>query len=368
MQSLAVNGYSADAVKKALHAANRVIAFRYDLLDSTNTLKKSLTNVTAGHIENNALSQIKRIAKFTIVEDGSINFLSDRIKPCVRLKMPDGGWAEWPQGVFLLSSPVRKANASRKVIREVDAYDQLQVLTDDKVTDRYTVAAGTNYITAVQTLLTNAGITAQNLTATTSVLPTALDWAPGTPKLTIINALLSAINYRSLWFNEAGQAIAQPYVSPSVRASDYTYIDDSQSVTFPEVEQGLDLFGVANKWVLVVTEPDQSVITSTYTNSNSASPTSTVNRGRTIVDFRTDTAPDQVSLDAKVQRLAFEASQVYEQTNFETAIMPMHSENDVVTLTFSVLGISAKYSEVSWTYDLVAGARMKHQIRRVVDV
>lgn len=278
------------------------------------------------------------------------------------------GWAEFPLGVFLLSSPKRKTDTSLNVIREIAAYDQLQVLMDDKVTDRYTVTAGTNYITAIGTLLTGAGVTSQNLTARSSVLPVSLDWPPGTSKLIIINALLGAINYWSLFFDAFGIAVARPYVLPSSRASDYTYQDDSKSVTFPDMEQNLDLFSIPNKWVITVTEPDQTVISSTYTNTNALSPTSTVGRGRTIVDFTTDTGADQTTLNAKVQRLAFEASQVYEEVTLETAIMPMHSENDMIMLTFSTLGISDKYSESSWAFDLRAGARMKHSVRKIVAI
>jgi len=368
MQPLAQGIYTADQVKAVLHSASREIRFRYDLLDGTNVFKRTLTNVLSGHVENNTFADIKRTAKFTLQDDGAINFLSDRIQPFALLKMPDGNFVSWALGVFMLSSPKRKSDTTGHVIRDVDAYDLLQVLKDDKVTDRYTVPAGANYIAALKTLLDGAGLTSQNLTACASVLPVSLDWPPGTAKLQIANDLLSTINYKSLTIYEVGQAVAQPYVLPSARAGDYTYVDDSLSVTFPEVEQSLDLFGVPNKWVLVVSEADQATLTSAYTNSNPASPTSTVNRGRTIVNFGTETGVDQPTLDAKVQRLAFEASQVYEEVALETAIMPMHSDNDMITLTFSALGISANYSESSWAFDLQAGAKMKHIVRKVVTI
>ena len=73
-------------------------------------------------------------------------------------------------------------------------------------------------------------------------------------------------------------------------------------------------------------------------------------RGRTIVDFReVDNIADQESLDAYVQRIANNASQVYGYINFETAIMPMHSYSDVLDLGYSKLGIAGKYSETNWT-------------------
>ena len=367
MQTLARNGYTAAEVIQALHSAKRHIAFKYDWLDNTNKLKGQLTNVLAASVANNAFADIKRTANFTIRDDDTINFLTDRIRPWVRLKMPDGGWAEWPQGVFILSTPPKNIDASGVVTREVEAYDLLQLLVDDKVADRTTVTASTNYITAIKTILEAAGITQHNLTATSITLPAARDWAPGTSKLQIMNDLLGAINYRSLFFDELGYAIARPYVAPSARDSEYTYADDDLSVIFPELEQGLDLFAIPNKFVCVCSESDRVALVSTYTNTNADSLTSTINRGRTIVDYRENVeAADQASLDAIVARVAFEASQIYEQVTFSTPIMPMHSENDCLTLVFSGLGISDKYIESNWECELKVGGRHKHKIRKVV--
>jgi len=369
MQSLAVSGYTADAVQAALHAASREWRFRYDLLTSANVYEAALTSVLSSQIENNSLADIKRTARFTVRDDGNIDFLSERIKPYAQLKMPDDGWAEWPLGVFLLSTPPRAVDAAGVVTREIDAYDQLQVLQDDKVEDRYTVAAAINYITAVKTLLDGAGITGQNLTATSKTLPEVRVWPPGAAKLAIVNDLLGAVNYRSLYFDENGVAVAQPYVSPSDRPSEYTYQDDGDSVLIPEAQESLDLFAIANKWVLVKSEPDADALIATYTNTSVDSPTSTVNRGRTIVDFRERVeAADQDALNGLVARLAYEASQVYQQVEFATGIMPFHGDRDVYILVHSGLAVSAKFSEVSWSLPLVAGGAMKHTARRVVTV
>lgn len=367
MQSLSRNGYTADAVKKALHAPNRVIAFRYDLLDSSNRLKRRLDNVLAASVSYDSTAEIKRTARFTVKDDGTINYLSDRIQPWVRLKMPDGGWVEWPMGVFLLSTSTKQIK-NGMVIREIEAYDQLQVLKDDRVTGKYLIPAGTNFITAVKTLLEGAGITQHNLTPTTKTLPVDREWDGGTPKLEIINDLLAALNYDQLHFDESGYAVAKPYVSPDLRASEYTYRDDQDSVIWPEVEETLDLFNVPNQFVLIVSEPDRPVLKSIYTNENPNSPTSTVNRGRTIVDYRQVEAPDQATLDSLARTLAYKTSQVYQTVTFESAIMPMHSHNDVIMFEFSRLGISAKYEEIAWSFDLKAGARMRHVVRRVVSV
>lgn len=276
-------------------------------------------------------------------------------------------YVEFPQGVFLLSSPKRNRTEGGTIQRDVDAYDQLQVLTDDKVTDRYTVAAGIQYTEAVRDLM--SGIPNKSITNSAITLPVAKEWDPGTSKLSIINDLLSAINYRSLSFDEDGAGIVQPYTSPDDRPSEYSFADDETSVISPEMEQALDVFAVPNKWVLVVSDPDRAPLSSTYTNADPTSLTSTTSRGRTIVDFRTEQdAADQASLDGLVQRLAFEASQVFEEVTFTTGLWPVMGNDDVYDLTYSGLAISAKYSAHTWDMQLEAGSLMKHTARRVVQV
>lgn len=364
--------YSADSVDKALRmvgGGNRMLLFRYNLLDKTNTFKKQLSTVTSGHVTYDYTQQIKRTAEFDLMEDSDINYLSDRIQPFALLKMSDGNFAQFPLGVFLLSTPPQQTDDALVVTRQVTAYDLNQILVDDKTTDRYVIASGTNYISAISTILSNEGITQTNLTSTTLTLQTALDWKGGTPWLTIINDLLKQINYKSLWFDENGIAVAEPWSSPSVLTSGYTYKDDSDSVIFPSLNRNYDLFSVPNKWIVVVAQTDQATLVSTYTNSNSSSPTSTVNRGRTIVHFEENlNAPLSQTLDSFAQRLAFQDSQVYETIVYESAIMPFHQDYDVITLEFSALNISDKYSEVGWSFPLVAGGKMSHTIRKVVSV
>lgn len=509
MQSLSIptgvhnpNGHTAAEVLAALqgHSGARRWSFRYDLLSATNALIQPLTCVLACSITQNWLAEIKRTARLTIQDTGEINFLEDRIQPWTRLHIPpygDDDWVEWPQGVFLLSSPTRGDDEASVVTRSVEAYDQLLVYADDLVATRYAIdpvvafedfedttyavtpggtwaratdqalggtyslksavithsqsssatmtvptgatqmsvwykvssesesdtfdilvggvsqdinAAGevdwtqvtvdvtagatvtfrytkdssistgsdcawidnvefrkaVKYTDVVSTLL---GSVTKNVTASTSTIPTVLEWEPGTSKLKIINELLGAINYESLSFDELGTAIARPYETPAVRAEEYVYAADSQSVILPGVEQTLDLFNVANSWTIAVTEPDRDVITATYTNNDPSSPTSTVSRQRTITDFRTEqSAADQAALDAKVERLAFEASQVYEKIEMRTGLMPIHSGNDVIRLRYPNLAIDAKYVEHEWSTDLKPGAQMRHRIRRVVTV
>lgn len=364
--------YSDDDVLDTLRGryGTRLVDYRFDRLNESNVLVEPVTGVFSASVEQNALAAIKRTAKFSVLDGATgINFLKDRIKPWARLGMPDGGFVEWPLGVFLLSTPARKLTEEGFVVRDVEAYDQLLILQDDLVDNRYTVAAGVVYTTAIATLLAGYTFT-KSITPSALALPAAMEWEPGTSVLRILGDLLAAINYESAFFDENGALVARPYQSPASRASEYIYATDERSVIMGDIDETLDLYGVANKWVLVVSEPDVTpALRSVYTNTSATSPTSTVSRGRTITDFRTEqSAPDQATLDAKVARLAFEASQVYQIVEFMTAAMPIHSHSDVYSLEVDGLAIDAKFSEHTWSLDLKPGAKMKHKARRVVNV
>jgi hypothetical protein len=368
MKAVAQGIYSAEQVEAALRG-HRTIDFRYERYDKTNVLIGEFPSVLGGSVSHSALSDIKRTGKIEVSMDSSVDYLNDRIMPYVRLRMPDGGWVEWPQGLFLLSTPTKTSSTTAEQHRSIDLYDQTQILLDDKLPDRLAIAAGTTVTTAVTGQLTAAGVTRQNVSASAATLPADRDWDPGTPRLQVINDLLEAINYSGVWFDSQGYAICLPYQSPDLVAPGWDYLDDDRSVSLAEAESALDLFGVPNKWVLVVSEPDQTTITSIYTNTNPASPTSTVNRGRTIVDYQTDSqAVDQATLDAQVARVAYEASQVYESFTLNTGIIPLHEHLDVVNLRFQSLGATGKFQETDWEFDFSVGSTMKHTLRRLVSV
>lgn len=369
MISLSNYPYSRQQILDVLHGkfGARHIKFRYDLLNKDDQKIGELDSVVDGEVSMSALASIKRTAKFTIKDKGDINWLSDRIQPYALLKI-DNTYIEFPLGVFLLSSPTRR-DENNAVYRDVDAFDGTVILRDDKFATRYFIAQGTNYRTAVIDILASAGITKHNIEQTDKTLPKGIEWEPGTEKLRAVNDLLTAINFTPTTVDVNGYFTSATYRSPSIRSAEYTYQDDDLSIILSGMEEELDLFNVANQWVAVLSDPELAPLSSTYTNTSESSPTSTVNRGRTITDYReVDSIADQQSLDAYVQRIAFQASQVYGKLVFETAFNPLHDYSDVLQINYSPLGINDKYSETGWTLPLKAGAAMKHSCRKVVSI
>jgi hypothetical protein len=373
MQELAVNGYTREEVIAQLHGitGNRgLVKFRYELLDNTDT-KQGEVAVQSGRTALNSLAEIKRTAVFQITEQEGqdIDWLNDRIQPVFCLQMPDKGFAEWPLGIFLLPSPNRK-DENNKIKRNIEAYDTSQILKEDKFTDRYRIAAGTKYTDAIISILSSAGIWKIKIIDHVGTLAADKEFEIGTTKLQAINQLLSEINYTSLWVDENGYFVARPYALPSSREAEYEYRNNDISIIHPGSTESLDIFGLPNQWVRYVSNPDKGVtLRSVYTNDLASSPTSTVNRGRKIVDIESvDDMYDQSTLDAYVKRVACEASQVYAKFDFSTALMPHHSFLDCLFLEHTLYGASDKYIEYSWSMELQAGGKMTHSCRRVIQI
>lgn len=371
MLELGIDGYTRQQVMDVLHGrsgSRGTVRFRFDLLNK-DEVKIGELMAESGSIRMESLAEIKRTARFTIKENEAqdIDWLSDRIRPVFCLQMPDGGIAEWPLGVFLLSSPSRK-DENQKVKRDIEAYDSNLILKEDKFTDRYKISAGTKYIDAVIAILNEAGIWKTNILDHPGTLVSDREFEIGTEKLFAINELLAAINYTSLWVDENGYFVARPYVLPSNRNPEYEYRTNDLSIILPGSTEELDLFSVPNKWVRYVSNPDRAtVLRSEYTNDLPTSPTSTINRGRTIVDIDSvDDIYDQATLDVYVKRIAYNASQIYGRFEFSTALMPHHSYYNCLYIEHKNLGVAAKYMETSWSMDLQPGGAMTHSCRRVI--
>lgn len=359
-------------IKDILHMkdGSREIKFRYDLLNSDDIKIGELTALPRGQLGLNSLAQIKRKGKFTFKENEfkDVDWLNDRVQPFFMLKVGDE-WMEWPLGIFLISSPTRNVK-NDAIYREVEAYDTSLILLEDKFDTRYRIPAGSNYVEAITQIINEAGIWKINIPSIIGNVKTDKEFEIGISRLEAVNELLKEINYTSIWVDELGYFTAKPYVLPTNRVVEYEYRNDDMSIIIPDTSvEEMDLFSVPNVWVVVATNPEIEPLVSRYTNDNAGSPTSTVNRKRKIVDYReVDDILDQKTLDDYVQRIAYEASQIYGKFIFETAIMPHHTYMNCLYCEHTELGVNNKYIETSWEIELKAGGRMTHNARRVIQI
>jgi len=368
MLQLGVNGYNADDVAKVLHAegGSRHVEIICRLLNRENVVIGTM-ECTGGAVDFISGSAIKRSGRFALKDTRAVDWLNDRIQPVFIVEMPDGGYAEWPLGVFLISSPSRKGAGVDVVMRDVAAYDACVILADDRFDDRYVVKAGINYVSAVNAILIGAGIRYAQVAACADTLQVDCEFEGGTRKLAAVNTLLADINYTDLWADENGMLRAAPYELPFEAESEYSYRCDGRSVVLEDASDDFDLFGVPNKWVVVATNPDAESMMSVYVNDSLTSATSTVRRGRTITQFeRINSIASQAALDNYARRMAYESSTVYDTINFRTAAMPHHSYLSNLFFDYPAFGIAAKFQEVSWSLSLNTGEPMRHEARRII--
>lgn len=372
MLNLSKIGYTDKEIIDKLHLKNgtRTVKYRYDLLNKQEIKIGELQSL-GGKLGLTSLAQIKRRGTFSFKETelNDVDWLNDRVQPFFMLKMDDGNWIEYPLGIYLMSSPTRKA-MDKGVYRDVEAYDTSLILLEDKFTERIMVSGGSKYTTVISNLINDMGIWKVNIPSYFGVLKTDKEFEMGVSKLEVINDLLKEINYTSICLDENGYITAIPYEMPDNRETEYSYRDDALSIIQKDsaIEER-DLFSIPNHFVIVATNPEELPLVSRYSNTRASSITSIPSRGRTIVDYRElDSIANQESLDDYTRRIAYEASNTYGKFVFSTATMPHHSYLDCLFCEHTGLGISNKYIETSWEMDLKEGGTMQHTARRVIQL
>ena len=375
----------------------RKVKFRFELYNRNGDFKKDLSNILSFRISHNFFAQVKTTARISMEEDNDIDFMNDIVRPYIMISSPSepfvhdekdvtflhmthpieteritegeySEWEEYPLGAFFLSSPTRRDEKSL-VIRDIEAYDISLILSEDKITERYSISKGTNYVLEVRRLLKNAGIERYHIEAPDVVTTRRdMEYEPGTSLLTVINDMLGQIGNTPIYMDNRGMLRSDRYVNPSDRPPTVHYDDCTCSLVLVGAEEELDVFNVPNVFTVAISNPDEPPIVRTVINDDPSNPLSTVRRGRRIVDFRTvEDMASEDSLERYVMRIANEANTQYGSIKFRTPLMLGHWYGDIVKLTYKPLDIEGTFLESGWEMDLKVGGEMTHTLRRVVN-
>src|SRR5699024_6814429 len=85
----------------------------------------------------------------------------------------------------------------------------------------YTAPAGASVVGVVRDLIAEAGESTAAIGDDSATLTSAMMWEAGTTRLRIINDLLDAAGFFSLWVDHAGQYRVTRYVPPAQRPPMY---------------------------------------------------------------------------------------------------------------------------------------------------
>ena len=290
-----------------------------------------------------------------------VSLASARLRPVLIIE----GLPEIPLGVFLMSAAPEDWSDTGRVLN-LELLDRATVLDQDSVEVSYTVAAGTVILSAVAAVVALAGETLSVDAAVTNTLATSMVWPAGTTKLQIVNDLLGALNYTSLWVDGVGNFQTTAYIVPAKRSLSYELlagvnrelVDGAASIYSQEWSRDKDLFDVPNKVIAVQSSTgDKAALTGTYTNTDPDSPFSYSSRGRWITKVLegvdTPDGSDAVViafLEAKAQASLIASSAVQAAVSVKHLPLPIRV-SDVMRFGSAPAGIDARHVVTSIKLD-----------------
>lgn len=299
------------------------------------------------------------------MEDIEIDWLADQI----RAELVIDGTA-YPAGVFLPStvSTLEDVDGTGFTALNVEAYDRCWQVKDYTTTESKYFEKDIGYIDAIRQLLTETGITLVSAIESSATLSEEReDWDLGTSYLTIINQLLSEINYKPLWFNGSGIAILEPAFTPT--AVDVTHtIDatDPDTHVRPGITRQTDVYQSPNVFLCICSNADkEEPLVAVAENTNPQSPLSIQRRGRRIMKVEyVDNIADLDELQTYANRLVNESLTTGETIVVTTGLLPNFGVEDTVALRYGELFTICV--ERGWTMELRTGGKMTHTLEKVV--
>jgi len=349
---------------------HRVTTFIYELTDLAGAIIGATDSIDAsdgGSLTWTANQAIKGRGSLSWTRVEDIDWLTTLVRPVVTVRPLDGsGELSWPLGLWVPSIPTL-AYGSAATTGGIDLLSREAILSESLILAGYTVAEGANVIDAIRTIIADAGQPASALTDSDATLTSSMTWEAGTSRLQIINDLLDAIGYFSMWTDGAGQFRAEPYIAAGARAMAWEFTDDAERIYTPGWSQTRDLYGVPNT---AVSLPEQSGedagFVGTAINDDPASPFSTVRRGRQIgLVADTNAAVSQEVADMQAARALAAATNATAVSTIEHALIPL-AHNDAVLFASLTAGISARHVVTATTVNLSATKLAQSTIREVL--
>jgi hypothetical protein len=327
-----------------------------------------------------AASQTLSTTNGGTMADAGIDYLNDQLQVTCLISPDNATWYSWPVGTFFF----RQAGvtmAGHSVVRKAELVDfthlvqQQQSIANDAGV-ALILPAGYYIIDVVKSLLTNSPtltqpsdptlLTLSNLpgcgiptpwissswpTSATknAVIPTGgYPVSEGDDYLTLINRLLSYIHCYDLWCDETGQfqvtswPANQDYTTLS---STWAYDSTANSIISVGGTEDFMVDDLANSVSVIVEDVNRTPLYATATNTNAASPISTVNWGASFYGTGTPRVVSKVVRDTGIpdntttswvqgyanQQLNM-ACWLVDQVTLPTAVNPLHQDHDVIAL------------------------------------
>lgn len=330
--------------------------FTFDLLDTNDNIVGRLAGVqNGGSLDFSVSADIRGSGSIDVTKTKDIDWLHSRVRVY---------YNDIPLITAIPKVP-SESYSDAETTMQVDLYDKTMILIDDNFGNAYSVAAGTNIITAVKAVIASTGDNKINIESSSATLATTLVWEANTPKKTIVNDLLNAANYWSIWTDGLGYFTSGPYVAPDSRPVMYDFVDNEEGMYLPAFTRNYDPFAVPNRFnVIGKTDGNTEALVKTAVDVDPNSPYSYPLLPWHTVTLTGVEYADAANLQAIADRKLIESRQISE--TFELAHPYLgFGLNQVVTFTNSKLG-SRRAVVQKQTYSLQTGGLIKSTIRSLV--
>lgn len=364
-------------------AATRRTRFTYDLLDAAHNVKRPLDGVQAGGtLRWSASSSVKGTGTIPVVDVGqNIDWLNDRIR--VTAHISDDGRPEVSTtlGVYLIAAPVETWTEGRRSW-DVELADRASVLDRDIMTGpnnepiTFAVPADRCILGATKEIIADAGETAPFIHGDEDTkLRRAMTWDTSATRLQIINDLLEAGNYLSLWVDGNGDFQVDKARAPQDRPELYSMLAPlqagPQAMFKPEWSHDRDVYSIPNR-LMAIEEGDGDIEgeAAIAVNMDPASPYSFQNRqGRWItevIEGASVTAGDG-ALQEWTERRLLQLTEVSSALSVEHLFLPDLRPNAVIRFGAGDLDrVLTRVESTEITLD--ASAFVRTELREVVEI
>jgi len=341
----------------------RAGTFRFYRVDYTtrHELEELTTVLPGGNISRNLNAALKESGSLPVA--GPLSLGDDLVRVYYVVEDDDGNEEKIALATMhAVAETVRYSSATATAALVL--YSALLTLQDTSIDASLTIAAGAVAVSEAAKICTDLGLPVV-ASASSKQLGTDMSFDAGTPYLAVVNELLAYAGYWSASVDGWGRVLMEPYQDPSERAPVWDFIAGANCIFLPDVEVGSDAFSVPNKYVLTCSNPDGAPLIGSYTNTDPASPFSTVTRGRTITKSETvNDAVDVADLNARAKARLITETASTETVSLQHAYAPVRVA-DAVSLNWAAHGLSMRGAIQSQDIALVPSALTKTTLKRI---
>lgn len=304
-------------------------------------------NITSGSVELAAFTDTKASCSFSF-EGGTPPDTTDLVRIYYSFVDDEGNSAECALGTFFVTYGDVGYTRNGDALKEsggAEGSSVLSTLIERKLGAPYTIASGTDCVSAAQTLVQGFGLLTNQPSSPGITTQTAHTFEPDDSWLTVVNWLLSSANYQACYPDPYGTVMMVPYVDPEARAITATFRDDDRSIMQPEVTMANDWRETPNVARLYYQTDDECLAASASMVSGArASLAGRGGREVTLVE-----SVDELEGATQADRIANLKAMAKQR------LIDQSSEIEKVTLTHAYLdgivpnsAIAIEYSDMTW--------------------